>query len=195
MPNSPPGSDHTPPRGMGPVDHRMTRHTHRMLMRLSTRPLNERGNSACHVRAGLAPANRCMGVPLTCVFFLATSKGVAPLPAGADDETGVKDEATRDSADRGAGSGCPPPSYSFSSFSIEVLEDDQGFFYIDPRNGKRINRPREGWGQHTLTLRRLLPSGELGECLPLPEIARSHNPREHQSPMDDLEKSKPESSQ
>ncbi len=50
-------------------------------------------------------------------------KGVAPLPTGASVETGVKDEATRDSADKGAGSGCPPPSCCASSFVVEVTPD------------------------------------------------------------------------
>ena len=82
--------------------------------------------------------------------------------------------------------GCPPTSCSLSSFSFEVKEDDQGLYYINPITGSRVTYSLEGMDQHTLTLRRILPSGELGEYLPLPGSNRKNIPRESQSQADDL---------
>ena len=94
---------------------------------------------------------------------------MAPLPAGADVETGMEDEATRDSADSGAGSGCSLPSCSFSSFSAEVKVDDEGSYYIHPVTGVRVNQPEEGWRQDRVNFHPLEPSGsqppaDLGKC-------------------------------
>lgn len=48
---------------------------------------------------------------------LPNDKGVAPLPAGADSDHKVEVITTHDVENRGAGSGCPPPSCSHSSVS------------------------------------------------------------------------------
>ena len=54
--------------------------------------------------------------------LLENVKGVAPLLAGASVEHGVEVEATEDFADRGASSGCPPPSCSLLFIPLGVLE-------------------------------------------------------------------------
>lgn len=49
-------------------------------------------------------------------IFLANAKGVAPLAAGASVDADEKDVTTESPENNGAGSGCPPPSCSASSF-------------------------------------------------------------------------------